>query len=138
MATIPYTTLTNPKTKKGDQFPFAKVQLNCKKTHKVFPVPINALIDSGAGVCFCKETIGVWLGINFRKIKKEEFYSANKTSFHAKPALVNMIAYGKKYECKIYFTDEIPNHTPIILGQLGFFDHFKITFDRANSEITLS
>ena len=29
----------------------------------------------------------------------------------------------------------LPHETPIILGQVGFFDHFKITFDVKNKEI---
>jgi hypothetical protein len=134
---IPYTLL--PSIYKGSvRLPLAKVILNYKKTHKITPVPISALIDSGADVCFCNETIGAWLGIKFNKNKEGVFTTANKTTFKAKPEIVTIHAYNKKYECKFFFTDTLPKHTPIILGQIGFFDHFKITFDYQGNEIVIN
>lgn len=117
--------------------PFIKVQLNYKKTHKV-TLPIVALIDSGADVCFCSDFIGTWLGINFAKIKESaEFTAANRETFKAKPAVINLITGGKSYPVKFYFTDVLPAYSPIILGQTGFFDTFKITFDAKKGIIRL-
>lgn len=131
---IPYTLL--PSIYKGSvRLPLAKVILNYRKTHKITPIPVSALIDSGADVCFCNETIGVWLGIQFKKIKEKIFTAANKSTFQAKPEIVNINTCNKSYECKFYFTDKLPQHTPIILGQIGFFDHFKITFNYQESQI---
>lgn len=136
MIKIPYTLLPS-KTQKSVRLPLARVILNYKKTHKVTPVPITALIDSGADVCFCSDMIGTWLGIQFNKIKEEEFTAANRSTFKAKSEIVILSAYGKSYPCKFYFTDSLPAHTSIILGQVGFFDHFKISFDYKQSEITV-
>ncbi len=134
---IPYTLL--PSIYKGSvRLPLAKVILNYKKTHKITPVPISALIDSGADVCFCNETIGAWLGIKFNKNKEGIFTTANKTTFKAKPEIITIHSYNKIYECKFFFTDTLPQHTPIILGQIGFFDHFKITFDYQGNEIIIN
>ena len=133
---IPYTLLPS-KSKGSIHLPLVKVVLNYKKTHKITPVPISALIDSGADVCFCNETIGVWLGIQFNKIKEGIFTAANRTTFKAKPEIITLHAYNKSYECKFFFTDTLPRHTPIILGQLGFFDHFRITFDYRENQIEL-
>ncbi|OGK35223.1 hypothetical protein A3A93_02995 [Candidatus Roizmanbacteria bacterium RIFCSPLOWO2_01_FULL_38_12] len=136
MIVIPYTIL--PGKPKPVHLPFARIKLNYKKTHKMTPVPVTALIDSGADVCFCNDMIGTWLGIKFKKDGSEkQFRTANKTKFNAIPFTVTLIAYGKTYDCKFYFTDVLPRHTPIILGQVGFFDHFKITFDYSKNEITL-
>lgn len=132
---IPYTLLPS-NNKVSISLPLAKVLLNYKKTHKI-TVPISALIDSGADVCFCNEAIGIWLGINFNKIKAETFTTANRTTFKAKPEIIHLHAYHKAYECKFYFTDSLPQHTPIILGQIGFFDHFKIAFDYQGNKITI-
>ena len=55
----------------------------------------------------------------------------------AKPEIITLHAYNKSYECKFFFTDTLPRHTPIILGQLGFFDHFRITFDYRENQIEL-
>ncbi len=138
MTVIPYTILPS-KLNKTVHLPLAKVILNYKVTHKITLQPITALIDSGAGVCFCNDMIGAWLGVRLDKIKKGRvFTTANTTSFEAKPATITLISYGKSYECKFYFTDVLPRHTPIILGQIGFFDHFEITFDYKNNQITLN
>lgn len=133
---IPYTLLPS-KNKGSIRLPLAKVILNYKKTHKITTIPISALIDSGADVCFCNETIGVWLGIRFNKIKEGIFTTANRTTFKAKPEIITLNAYNKSYEYKFFFTDTLPQHTPIILGQLGFFDHFKIAFDYRENQIEL-
>jgi len=131
---IPYTLL--PSISKGSvHLPLAKVTLNYKKTHKITSVPVSALIDSGAGVCFCNETIGVWLGIQFKKIKEGIFTAANRSTFSAKPEIISINTCNKSYECKFYFTDTLPQYTPIILGQIGFFDHFKITFNYQENQI---
>lgn len=133
---IPYTLLPN-KSGKPIHLPLAKVVLNYKKTHKITPIPISALIDSGADVCFCNETIGTWLGIQFKKVKEGIFTAANRSTFKAKPETITIHVYGKEYGCKFFFTDTLPQHTPIILGQVGFFDHFKITFDYSENQIEL-
>lgn len=117
--------------------PFIKVQLNYKKTHKI-TLPVVALIDSGADVCFCSDFIGTWLGINFNKIKeKAEFTAANGGKFEAKPVTVNLVVGDKNYPVKFYFTDVLPNYSPIILGQIGFFDSFRVVFDSKKGIIQL-
>lgn len=132
MAIIPYTVL--PSKSQGKVYlPLARVVLNYKKTHKITPKPISALIDSGADVCFCNDLIGAWLGVRLDKIKIEkEFTAVNMSTFKTKSQIITLHAFGKSYDCKFYFTDVLPKHTPIILGQIGFFDHFKITFDYQN------
>ena len=109
--------------------PLIRVRLNYPKTHKM-TLPVTALIDSGADVCFCSDFIGAWLGIDFKKIKEEEqFTAANGGTFQTKSVNLKLIVGDIGYNCKFYFTDVLPRHTPIILGQIGFFDRFKITFD---------
>lgn len=118
--------------------PLVKVMLNYKKTHKVTP-EITALIDSGADVCFCADYIGLWLGINLRKIKEEEsFTAANGKDFQAKKEIISLRLASKLYECPFFFTSVLPKETPLILGQYGFFDHFKITFDARNKLISIT
>lgn len=109
--------------------PLVKIRLSYLKTHKL-TLPVAALIDSGADVCFCSDFIGTWLGIQLSKIKKEEeFTAANGQVFKAKPAVVKLLMENLHFETTVYFTDVLPRNTPIILGQIGFFDRFKITFN---------
>ena len=117
--------------------PLVRVNLNYKKTHKV-TLPIIALIDSGADVCFCLKDIGAWLGIQFRKKKEIKFTAANRTTFKAVREDINLYVAEKNYNCPFFFTDVLPRETPIILGQFGFFDHFKVAFDIRNKTIEIS
>ena len=114
-----------------------RVSLGYKKTHKVTPAAIVALVDSGADVCFCSKNIGLWLGVQFRKKQEGKFTAANGTTFQAIKETITLHVAGKSYDCPFYFSDELPHVTPVILGQRGFFDHFKITFDLKNKEIEI-
>lgn len=114
-----------------------RVSLGYKKTHKVTPGAIVALIDSGADVCFCSKNIGLWLGVQFRNKQEATFTAANGTTFEGIKEVITLYVAGGSYECPFYFSDTLPHQTPVILGQLGFFDHFKIAFDLKNKEIEI-
>jgi hypothetical protein len=132
---FPYTKLPSV-AKKEVYAPLAKVRLSFHKTHKITPVPVASLIDSGADVCFCADYIGIWLGIQLSRIKTVgEFTAANGSKFIAKPANICIQAYNKNYDYLMFFTSVLPKHTPIILGQIGFFDHFRLLFDFKNRDI---
>ncbi|MBI4129803.1 retroviral-like aspartic protease [Candidatus Roizmanbacteria bacterium] len=109
--------------------PWIKVHLGYKKSHKITSIPIVALIDSGADVCFCSEDIGIWLGISLNKRSQYTFTTANKTKFTAIKETITLYVCNQQYQCPFYFSGTLPLETPIILGQLGFFDHFKIIFN---------
>lgn len=117
--------------------PYIYIRLGCKKTHKIIPNPVLALIDSGADMCLCKKYIGDWLGLNFNKLKRGEITAVNKTRFVVLIHPLTVFFQNKIYEASFSLSDEIPDQTPIILGQKGFFDHFKITFDLPNKEIEI-
>lgn len=121
--------------REGVYKPWIQVALGYRKTHKITPHSIIALVDSGADVCFCSKDIGIWLGIKFKKRDVITFTAANNTPLHTYKEILTLYAAGKKYDCPFYFSDELPRETPIILGQLGFFDHFTITFSVKNKEI---
>lgn len=118
--------------------PWITVRLGCNKTHKITSAPIIALIDSGADVCFCSTDIGNSLGVNFKNKPVKTFITANSSSLVTVSELLTLYVCGKKYECPFYFSKDLPHETPIILGQIGFFDHFKVTFDLENKEIELA
>lgn len=117
--------------------PWIRVSLGYKRTHRITPGNIIALIDSGADVCFCAKIIGSWLGVKFRNKKPVIFTAANRTKFDAIEEKITLYTSSGNYECTFYFSDNLPNETPIILGQLGFFDHFRVTFDLQNKEIEI-
>ncbi|MBI4092262.1 MAG: retroviral-like aspartic protease [Candidatus Levybacteria bacterium] len=135
MSKFPYTALP---TASGIPVlkPLVGIRLGFKKTHKITP-KILALIDSGADVCFCDSNIALWLGVNFKNKKTFGFTAADNQTFQAVKETIALYVDGKEYECDFYFSDTLPRHTPIILGQKGFFDHFKVSFDLKNNEIEL-
>ena len=132
MALYPYTILP------GSEFSVAKplipVSISYPKTHKVIPYTF-ALVDSGADVNFCDMNIGTWLGINFRKKKSQEYTAANGQNFIAFSETVCLQVFDKKFLCLFNFSDELTKAYKIILGQKGFFDHFKITFNLPNKSM---
>jgi len=75
--------------------------------------------------------------ILFSKKSSTTFTAANRSSFKAVKETITLYTGERNYECPFYFSDTLPHETPIILGQLGFFDHFKITFDLKNKEIEI-
>lgn len=136
MAKYPYKIL--PTSPGGQVYkPLIPVILGLKKTHKI-TTAIYALIDSGADVCFCSMDIGLWLGIDFNNKKSVRFTAANNKEFETKKAIVTLHIERKKYECPFYFSKELPPTSPIILGQIGFFDRFKVSFNLKNREIEVS
>jgi len=117
--------------------PYIPVILNFKKTHKVTS-NIMALVDSGADVCFCSENIAFWLGSKDSKSKEhKEFTAANGESFFTYREDINLFVAGKSYICPFYISKKLPQPFPIILGQLGFFDHFSVKFDLPHKEIEI-
>jgi|SRR3990167_1149546 len=117
--------------------PWIPVRLSYKKTHKVLPSNVVALIDSGADVCFCSKDIAFWLGSSGKNKEQKEFTTANSGKFNAYKDKLTLMANGKIYECPFYISSELPKETPIILGQLGFFDKFTIKFNLPKKEIEI-
>ncbi len=117
--------------------PWIPVSIGYRKTHKVTPAQITALIDSGADVCFCSKSIVDYLGVDVKNKEKKVFTTANNTSLPTFLEILTLHVGGKNYECSFYISEKLPPETPIILGQLGFFDHHKVTFDLENKEIEI-
>ncbi len=118
--------------------PWIPVSIGYRKTHKVTPGQITALIDSGADVCFCSKGITDYLGVNNRDKERKIFITANNTPLPTFLETLTLHVGGKIYECSFYISEKLPPETPIILGQLGFFDHHRVTFDLGNKEIEIT
>lgn len=117
--------------------PWIPVSLGYKKTHTILSAPVTGLIDSGADVCFCSKEIASYLGVREKGKEKFTFITANGTSLPTFLETLTIYVGGKNYDCSFYISEKLPPETPIILGQLGFFDHHKISFDLENKEIEI-
>ncbi len=112
--------------------PTVDVILGNPKTKKLTNASIFSLVDSGAGVCMCKESIVVWLQINLIMAKTYTFTAANNTNFTGKKIFMNMQVAGRIVNCPFFAVDDTLLAYPVILGQKGFFSQFKISFDYSN------
>ena len=137
MANYPYTILPNKEVGKVFK-PLIFVRVGNKKSHKITPTPISALIDSGADVCFCADFIGMWLGIKLNKSKPFYFKAADNKKFITYREAVILHVANKSYEVLFYFSDTLPREAPIILGQIGFFDKFRVTLDLPHATIEIN
>ncbi|MBI2443107.1 MAG: retroviral-like aspartic protease [Candidatus Levybacteria bacterium] len=118
--------------------PWIPVAIGYKKTHRITPAPITALIDSGSDVCFCSKSIAVFLQVSRKNKERKVFTTANRSKLHTFLEALTLHVGGRHYDCSFYISDELPHETPVILGQLGFFDHHRITFDLENKEIEIT
>lgn len=117
--------------------PWIPVNIGYKKTQKITGASVTALIDSGADVCFCSKDIAHVLGVTEKGKQKMIFTTANGTPLPTFLETLTLYIGGKIYDCSFYISDKLPAETPIILGQLGFFDHHRVTFDLENKEIEI-
>ena len=99
-------------------------------------VPYEVLIDSGADVCIFDSDIADILGIDVIKgIRREvsgvtgipEYYYLHK---------VTIIIDGLKFKTDVGFM-KLRNQAFGIVGQKGFFDKFKVSFDLKKEEIEI-
>lgn len=118
--------------------PWIQVSLSYRKTHKILFAPVTALIDSGADVCFCSKEIADFLGIDKKNKQKATFTAANNTTLSTYVETLTLYVGNREYDCSFYISEQLPAETPIILGQLGFFDRHKVTFDLQNKVIEIT
>lgn len=97
----------------------------------------DVLIDSGADYCLFHATIAKQLGLDIKKGKQLGFYG---TSGRAQTAYFHEITFslqGKEITSWVGFSTGIESMSVGLLGQFGFFDKFKISFDLQNKVISL-
>lgn len=114
--------------------PLLNIFLTYPKGHRLVPYPIEALVDSGADYCLANKDIGRWLKINFKKKKTKEFLAASNTKFLGWPERMKIclsLESTLEFITDVYFVENCP--VGIILGQTGFFDNFRVTFERYNN-----
>ena len=97
-----------------------------------------ALIDSGADFCIFDAEIGEYLELDVKSGTKVGFGGIQESS-GAESFLheVTLNIGGWDYKTTIGFSYDVAKHGFGILGQKGFFDIFKVSFDYRKEEIEL-
>lgn len=98
------------------------------------------LIDSGADICLFNAEIGEIIGLDIKKGKiKEVFGIGGKASFYYLHKIKIEVG-GWEYEINAGFMPSISGNLGMpygVVGQSGFFEYFKVIFDRTKEEIEL-
>ena len=90
--------------------------------------PLESLVDTGAGHCVFDAEIADGLGIPVRKGQEVAFSGiARGAETIGYLHMVTLTVAAQNYDAPIVFAYSLS--TTGVLGQIGFFDHFIVTFD---------
>lgn len=96
------------------------------------------LVDSGADLCLFPSKIGEILGIEVDRGRKERIGGIAETPIIAYVHSVRLIVRGLSgVDVEVGFTESRGVRTGI-LGQNGFFDKYRITFQRSRNWVDIA
>lgn len=99
----------------------------------------HVLVDSGADMCLFHAEIGEAIGIDISKGKRREVFGVGgKASIYYQHS-VTIAVGGWEYDIEAGFLPTIGGRiVPYgIVGQTGFFEFFKVIFDKSSGEVEL-
>lgn len=97
----------------------------------------EVLIDSGADYCIFNGEIGEALGIDVQKGDRHIFKGIDGVEQIGYSHRIGINVRGIIYNAMAVFSYDIADMSCGIVGQLHFFDHFKINFDYQKASIVL-
>lgn len=123
--------------KSGQYRPIIPIELEYKdkKTR------ILSLVDSGADVCIFPSEVGEYLGIDIesgKEVPVQGVVEGAKSSYYLHPMLLGVSGGGDKYSSQVGFMPNLSKQGYGILGQLGFFENYKVILDLPNGKIYIS
>lgn len=96
------------------------------------------LVDSGADVCLLPASIGRLIGIDIENGRRGEIGGVGDQPITVYYHPIRMIVSSLSgVDLEAAFTDSKGVRTGI-LGQAGFFDHYRITFERYRNTLDVS
>lgn len=114
--------------------PLIRVRLIFKEKFLV----TTSLIDSGADYCIFPIDYAFELSIPISKSKRTIFssFSGESSSLYLHPVQLSIEAYSA--EILAGFTESIGMYSYSVLGQKGFFDNFKVCFDKSKLQVEMT
>ncbi len=126
-------------------FPYEYID-SSKFSRPIIPVTLKhqdkhltsyALLDSGADFCLFNGEISYILDIDLTRLEKTRLAGINGSA-EGYIAHLEIGVNRSLHPVPVIFSfDFAPNGFSGLVGQIGFFDAFAITFDRANKRIVL-
>lgn len=97
-----------------------------------------ALLDSGADISVVPKAIADWLGLDLTGERKTAFGIGGKVEAVDSKTNILIERGHEKYYLQIPVKVIMDQYDfPVLLGRLGFFDNFIISFDQSNEKVTL-
>ena len=115
--------------------PLIRIEVSSAKT--VDGIPCEVLVDSGADFCILKAEIGEILGLDIKSGQESPYRGINGTESVGYAHTVWLSVKDIWFSAKVVFSYEIPKGGHQVVGQVGFFDHFKVNFDYQKASIVL-
>lgn len=97
----------------------------------------EVLVDSGADMCIVDAEIGELIGIDIAVGKKGQFSGVTGKSETYYCHMVEIEVGEWPYKAEIAFAENLSKSGYGVVGQRGFFEFFKVTFDYSISEIDI-
>lgn len=110
-----------------------------KLKHGGREIGYHVLVDSGADICLFHAEIGEAIGMDISSGKRREVFGVGgKASVYYQHRIAIEVG-GWEYEIEAGFLPNVGGRiVPYgIVGQIGFFEHFKVVFDKTSNEIEL-
>jgi hypothetical protein len=96
-----------------------------------------AIIDSGADLCIFHAEIGEQTGIDIESGKLQTFSGITREQLTAYFHNIKIGIGGYNYDCYVGFSRDLVNMPYGLLGQVGFFNLFNVTFNYEKERIEL-
>jgi Aspartyl protease len=96
----------------------------------------EVLVDSGADICIFDLELAELIGIDVRKGEKVLFAGVTGSPRIAYMHDVEIEVGGHVFKAHVSFAT-LPPYSYGIVGQRGFFDHFKVIFDYQKKQVEL-
>lgn len=113
------------------------IEISIKNAGK--SIRYEVLVDSGADICIFDQSVGEAIGIDIKTGKaKEVFGVGGKASlYYIHPVIIEV--GGWEYKIEAGFMPDVSGRifSYGIVGQKGFFEFFKVVFDRTGEDIEL-
>jgi hypothetical protein len=118
-----YPNTTDP----DDWLAVLNVQISNSAKHSPPSRKFEAVIDSGASICLFHSSVGEGIGLNIEKGERQETIGVSGAPTAIYRHTIHLHFLGNMFKIRAGFLAELPFGG--LLGRIGFFEHFKITFD---------
>ena len=116
----------------GISRPIIPVRLHC---NKIFVI-LEAIIDSGADWCIFD--VGLLDILKLPIGTQTKFFGVSKEPLRGFRSKVNLTIENVSFKTEVLFSPDLGRHSYGILGQQGFFDNFKVCFDKSRNQVEIN